>query len=401
MYGFRRPFTAATFAGAALGPWDFKAVLVLSQVTGYLLSKLVGIRVIAQMPRGRRAGSILGLIAAAEVALVGFALVPRPWSAVCLFLNGLPLGLVFGLVLSFLEGRRATEVLAAGLCASFILADGVTKSIGAWLLSLGVSENWMPCLAGLLFAAPLVVCVAMLTRIPPPSERDVAARSERKAMTRTERWGFLRRQAAGFVPLVVMYLAVTIVRSLRADFAPELWQGLGSPAAPGTFTRSELWVALGVLLVNGAASWVGDNRRAFILSLVTCGAGMLLLAGALVGLEVGRLSGFGFMVLCGLGLYLPYVAVHTTVFERLLAMTRERGNLGYLMYLADAAGYFGYVVVVATRHWAPATDDLLVWFLRAAWLTVGASLACLALGGYYGLVCRTAVPGPATSERAA
>ena len=57
-----------------------------------------------------------------EVALLLFALVPAPYNFGCLFLNGLPLGMVFGLVLSFLEGRRLTEALAAGLCASFIVA---------------------------------------------------------------------------------------------------------------------------------------------------------------------------------------------------------------------------------------------------------------------------------------
>ena len=36
--------------------------------------------------------------------------------------------LVFGLVLGFLEGRRMTEAFVAGLCASFILADGITTT---------------------------------------------------------------------------------------------------------------------------------------------------------------------------------------------------------------------------------------------------------------------------------
>ena len=52
------------------------------------------------------------------------------------------------------------------------------------------------------------------------------------------------------------------------------------------------------------------------------------------------------MVMVGLGLYLPYVAVHATIFERLLAMTREKGNVGFLMYLADSTGYLGYVGVM-------------------------------------------------------
>ena len=62
---------------------------------------------------------------------------PAPFNLVWLFCNGVPLGLVFGLVLGFLEGRRHTEALAAGLCSSFIVADGVTKSAGASLLQAG------------------------------------------------------------------------------------------------------------------------------------------------------------------------------------------------------------------------------------------------------------------------
>ena len=49
-----------------------------------------------------------------------------------------------------------SEALAAGLCASFILADGFTKSVGAWLLQNGVSERWMPAAAGLRFV-PLLL----------------------------------------------------------------------------------------------------------------------------------------------------------------------------------------------------------------------------------------------------
>ena len=80
---------------------------------------------------------IVTLIVAAEVALLLFALAPQRLHALCMFANGLSLGLVFGLVLGFLEGRRVTEALIAGLCASFILADGIMKSVGTWLLEPG------------------------------------------------------------------------------------------------------------------------------------------------------------------------------------------------------------------------------------------------------------------------
>jgi len=377
MYGFRRPFTAAGYAGATVDQLPFKTVLVTSQVIGYMIAKFIGIKVVAEMPPQRRAMTLLAQIVAAEGTLILFGLTPRPWNAFFLFLNGLSLGMVFGLVLGFLEGRRVTEMLVAGLCTSFIVADGVTKSVGSWLLAQGVTENWMPAVAGLLFLAPLVLFVAMLARVPSPDERDVAARAPRPTMTRQQRWDFVWRYAPGLLPLVMMYLGVTIVRSMRADFAPELWRELGATIVPSTFTRSELWVALGVLALNGSAILIVDSRRAFFGSLATCGAGFCLLAATLVAHRYARISSFEFMVLLGFGLYLPYVAVHTTVFERLLAVTRDHGNLGFLMYFADAIGYLAYVVFMMTSHFWMGSTGVLDLLLSVCWIVIAVSLVCL------------------------
>ena len=251
MYAFRRPFTAAEFADYSLWGVGYKTVLVSSQVIGYTISKFVGIKVVSEMAASRRAGSILVLIAIAQVSLLLFGLVPPPYNFVCLFLNGLPLGMVFGLVLCFLEGRRVTEALNAGLCASFILADGVTKSVGAYLLQAGVSQFWMPFAAGLFFIPALLLFVWMLAQIPPPGPSDVALRSLRTPMNRGERRGFFRRYSLGIVLIVLVYLLVTVMRSIRADFAPEIWSGLGYSGQPSVFARSELLVVLAVMAVCG------------------------------------------------------------------------------------------------------------------------------------------------------
>src|SRR5215203_664366 len=84
MYGFRKPFTAASYTGAEWGA-GFKAWLVTSQVLGYTVSKFIGIRVIAEMRPERRAGLILMLVVIAQIALVLFGIVPPPYSAACLF----------------------------------------------------------------------------------------------------------------------------------------------------------------------------------------------------------------------------------------------------------------------------------------------------------------------------
>lgn len=201
-------------------------------------------------------------------------------------------------------------------------------------------------------------------------------------MTSTDRWALARRYGFGLAALVLMYLMVTILRSLRADFAAEIWQGLGEPAAPSQFTVSEMLVALGVIVINGVLVIVRDNRRAFLLSLFTCLVGFLMLL-TVCTLQTRALSAFQFMVLVGLGLYLPYVAVHATIFERLLAMTRDRGNVGFLMYVADSTGYLGYVACILLKGTFQPQGNFLPFFLTFVWITALLSIGCVVFSGYF------------------
>lgn len=390
MYAFRKPFTVSAFEGVLAFEWEYKTIAVAAQVLGYTISKFIGIKVLSEMPPGRRSVSIVGLIVLAEIALVLFGIVPAPYNVFCLFLNGLPLGLVFGLVLSFLEGRQRTEALTACLCTSFILADGVTKSVGKSLLVSGVSEFWMPATAGAIFLLPLIVFVWMLSRIPPPTADDLSARSERPAITSTDRRAFFRKYAWGLIPLLMMYLLVTIVRSIRSDFAPAIWNSLGVTTTPELFSYSEIWVGLAVTLINGAAVLVSNNYRAFQLALATCIFGFAILLSATIAQQAESVSPFAFMVLIGVGLYLPYVAIHTTIFERLIAMTRDKGNLVFLMYLADAIGYLGYVGVMLARNTLQTEGANFMNFFRPTLYVVGvvSSVGMVACQVYFSTVAR-------------
>lgn len=269
--------------------------------------------------------------------------------------------------------------MTAGLCASFILAGGVTKSVGATILSLGVSETWMPFVAGLVFLPPLALFTWMLTRIPPPSAADVVCRSERVPMTRADRQRFLVLQAFGLLTIIGVFSLVTVLRSVRDDFAPELLKGLRVETTPGVFTWVEVPVMLGVLAACGLTVFLRDNRRAFHTALGVALAGLLLMILATTAWQFGFLDGFSFMVLIGLGLYLPYVIVHTTILERLIALTRGRSNMGFLMYLADAFGYLGYATVIL--GWGIfGRGSFLGFFLACAWAVSVLALVLLLVG---------------------
>src|SRR5437868_4024275 len=97
MYGLRKPFTAASYDGLTLAGLDYKTVVVVAQVLGYAVSKFIGIKVISELQPERRIVGLILVIAATQLALLLFALIPFPYNFVAMFLNGLPLGMLFGL----------------------------------------------------------------------------------------------------------------------------------------------------------------------------------------------------------------------------------------------------------------------------------------------------------------
>ncbi len=398
MYAFRKPFTAATYEDAVWLGIGLKTILVASQTAGYTLSKFIGIKVVSEMPARYRAVSIVAMIAIAEFALLLFGLTPAPWNAIWLFVNGLPLGMVFGLVLGFLEGRRVTEALSAGLCASFIISSGFVKSVGrSLILDYSVDPYWMPFLTGLIFVIPLLMFVWMLSQVPPPSAEDEALRSKRVPMLRSDRRQFMRRHAFGLIGLLTMYTLLTLIRSVRDDFAVEIWRDMGVTDEPDVFARSEFWVMIGVILINALAVTIKNNRVAFLSSIGLIGSGFVVVIGAVIGQRAGSLSPMTFMVILGLGMYIPYVAYHTTVFERMFAAFREVGTIGYLMYLADAIGYLGYVAVMVFRN---SSSDQFEYLKLLNWLSISVALCSTVITGALAIYYFRVIPKQESLQRA-
>lgn len=398
MYAFRKPFTAATFEGQQLFGFGLKSTLVVSQLIGYMLSKFLGIKVISEMSREHRAITIVGLIAAAEVALIGLAWAPPTLKPAMMFLNGLPLGMVFGLVLAYLEGRRQTEALSAALCASFIVSSGVVKSVGRWLIEdFGVSEFSMPMLTGAIFLIPLLISVWMLNKTPPPGAIDRELRFERSVMRRPERQRFLSIYWPGLTLLILVYVALTVVRTIRDDFGVEIWRDLGVESAPSVFARSETLVGVLVTALNALTILITGNMLAIRVTVMLMCASFGLVGAAAMLQSADSVAPFAFMVACGVGLYVPYVAFHTTVFERLIAVSRRPCNLGFLMYLADAIGYLGYAAVLILRTRLDPASAVLPMFLTAILATAVLSVFALLAAMFWfqrAIAAESAAKGP-------
>jgi len=351
MYGFRKPFTAASYDHVRLWGISYKVVLVISQVIGYMCSKFYGIRFIAIMQPSRRAGYIIRLIGVSWVSLLLFGLVPMPYNFIFMFINGLPLGMVWGLVFGFLEGRRVTEIMGAILATSFIFASGLAKTVGkSLILYAGVNEQWMPFFAGAFFVCPLLLGTWLLNQTPPPTAADIAHRTVRLPMDRQQRKEFLRRFGFALIPVIIAYVMLTILRDFTEDFANELWAETGYLQRADVFAGTGTIVSLIVLAVVGGFFLIRNNYKAFQLNNVIVIGGFAMAAGATLGYHMGMLSPVAWIITASAGLYLGYVPYNCFYFERMLAAYKVPGNVGFLIYLADAFGYLGTVVVLLVKE---------------------------------------------------
>jgi Family of unknown function (DUF5690) len=403
MYAFRKPFSAATFE--IVPGWtfelDFKIALVIAQVLGYALSKFIGIKIISELDRSKRGLAILFLIGLSWLALVLFAVLPAPWSVAALFLNGLPLGLIWGLVFSYLEGRKSSEALSAILCVSFIVSSGAVKTIGTLFMDQGgVSAFWMPAFTGFAFFPLLFVSVWGLSLLPPPSAEDEAARVKRVPMDATQRRHFLMTYGPGLAVLISGYVFLTAFRDFRDNFAAEIWRDLGQTNGAAIFTLSELPVALVALCVLASFMGIKSNKNAVLLVHGLVSAGFASIGLSTLAFDANLIGPITWMIVVGAGLYAAYTPFNTVLFDRLVAASGQLATAGFLIYVADAAGYVGSVALLVAKNFATVQLDWVPFFKLAAYgVSIIGSIGMTASAFYFSQ--RLGVAPSITSSRAA
>lgn len=352
MYAFRKPFNAGLYQGLELGDVSYKAVLIIAQVAGYTLSKFAGIKVISELKHSSRIKLIISLILVAEIALLFFGLVPYPYNFIFLFINGLPLGMVYGVVFSFLEGRRFTEMLAMGLNISVVVASGILKTTYIELHTMlpGISEFWMPVFMGALFLPFFCFFVWMLSVIPEPTPEDILLRTERKPMTKEDKRVVMVQFGFPIVCLVIFYATLVVLRDFRDNFTIEIWNEIDANWGSSVFTTTEMITGVVVLVIIGSLAFVRDNVKGFRLTNLILFASVTLLGVGTFLFQKGAINGFYWMLMVGLGTFLAYTVLQTVIFERLIALFRMKANAGFFVYICESIGYLGSVALLLYKE---------------------------------------------------
>lgn len=350
IFGFRKSFTVCTFDGMTVGSLSYKTVLVLSQMMGYLMAKFYGIKFISELKRFGRNKIILLLVGIAWMAWLCFALIPAPYNIIFLFINGFPLGMLWGVVFSYVEGRRSTDFIGAALAVSFIFSSGFVKSVGGWLIQMGVTEFWVPFCTGLVFALPLLLFIYLMERIPAPDAEDEAARMNRTPMSAEQRKAFVRSFLPGIIACIFIYGFATIFRDIRDNFSADMWKEMGYLNQPAIFSKTETPITLVILALIGSMVIIKNSFKALMIAHLFIAIGFVIAGLSTYLFTRGLVAPIWWMTLVGLGLYMVYIPFNSVFFERMIAAFRFTGNVGFLIYLADSFGYLGSVSVLLSKE---------------------------------------------------
>lgn len=384
MYGFRKPFSATTFDGEKVFGISFKSALVVAQVFGYMTAKFIGIKFISEVNKSKRAFYILALIGAAHISLLLLAVVPKPFNVFFLFTNGLSLGLIWGLVFSFIEGRKFTDLLALILSTNFIFSSGVAKSLGRMgIEDWKIPEIYTPFVTGLLYIPLLLLAVWMLTKIPPPSSAESASRGERVTLNGKERIALFKRFLAGLVAITIINLLLTILRDVKDNYAVEILRVLKPSFKPSIFAQMETIAAIIVLLLLLLLTSFKNHFKSIAAHHIAIACGLVLILLTAWFLHAGVFDPLVNLVLNTVGVYVCYNTLQCLFLDRFIGAFKIKGNIGFFFYFMDSIGYLGSCFIIVNKEILNTHTNWLNYFLGISFILGIIGIICIIVSWFY------------------
>jgi hypothetical protein len=89
------------------------------------------------------------------------------------------------------------------------------------------------------------------------------------------------------------------------------------------------------------------------------------------------------MICVGTGLYLSYVPFNALYFERMIASYKIKGNVAFIMYIADAFGYLGSVMVLFIKQFFGLKLSWTNFFINAVFIISAFGIAGTILAAMY------------------
>ena len=157
----------------------------------------------------------------------------------------------------------------------------------------------------------------------------------------------------------------------------------GYDGEPTHFSKADLPIALGIMIVMAALNLVKDHQRGLRAVYREMIAGMAVMAGTSLVHDLQMISGLWWMILIGFGAYLAYVPFGAVLFERVMASTKAAGTAVFAIYLSDAVGYTGSVGIQLYKDLGAADLDYFQFLRVFTYSMAGVGIVLFIFSGIY------------------
>jgi hypothetical protein len=228
------------------------------------------------------------------------------------------------------------------------------------------------------------VFARLLDGIAEPDAQDEAERAVRSPMLSSERRHFMQHYLPGMLALLACYFVLTAFRDFRDNYGVELIGELGYADSSAAFTRTEIPVALLVLIVMAGLGAFRKRISGLLAVFAVMFAGLALVGVATLALDAGAIGAEAWMIAIGLGAYMAYVPFSSFLFDRIMAATRHVGTAVFAVNVADAIGYTGSVGLLLFKDLFALETSRLTFFKVVTYaLSVGGCAALAASAAYF------------------
>lgn len=345
MYAIRKPFSALVYTNMNLWGFNVKIWMVLAQLLGYTLSKFYGIKKLGMVKKEDRSKFLIVILVAAAVPLFVMQFADIHFWPLLMFFNGFPLGLVWGIVFSYVEGRKFTELIGAMLACTFVFSSGWVKSFGLYLQSaMTLSINQVPFFTAIVALILAALTLVLLEKLPGPTAADIELRNARKPLNPKQQKVFLKQFGFLLIPFVLIYGTLTILRDFRDNFSAEMLTENNAFSAT-IFTTMELKVSIILLAIIPLFSLIKSHKKALKATSLSIMIGAIISIIATQLFDHNAIGITGLLMLSGGGFYLGYILINISVMDRIIGYSGESANASFLIYIADSVGYLFSLII--------------------------------------------------------
>lgn len=367
--------------------------LVLAFSLGFGIAKFPAVPVMTSSFVFRHRFATIVLLIVSAICFTGLPLAfsdgQPQLSAMGLFLGCFPQSWIYGGMVTYLEGRRSTEMLMAVMTFFSVSGGSASRGFAEAVLNFGMNPVWMPFLIAVCVLPPVMFLFFILDRSPLPDAMDIAQRRKRTAMTSKERQLFVLSWWPGLTLIIFAYMMITALRQFRDLFCHDLLT-----AANGGITPSPLIVAcldlpgaLTAFVTIAACGRFGNNVQAFVAMIILMIMLLLSICASTLAYSLKLISGVSWQYCVSIGLYGTYAILSgSPLYDRLLAAASPTGGTSaFLIFASDCIGYAATIVLLLWKTFGQKgpSADILAQFIGVAHLLSIASVACFLLALVY------------------